>query len=255
MERKGVEASTMPLSPHLPVHALELPGKELRKGLFFSHVFLFSAFTPHLLLLPRLLPFSTPWIDTSAGKVRFEIRWAFPLQNDREEVLEKEGYEKHPLPKTVELRIDEGVWKQSVGVEEYIDICKNCRGVGHPENECRHLAKGKGLEQDALTDMLLVKEDFFSAEDLGVLHAMSHSRDFWSGSDQNLFDLALGYDSWAFSKEGKSSPVRRYHTRETRHPSTSNQSVSELPHGLIVSKVSFSRDIESKEDVDEPIHA
>lgn len=30
----------------------------------------------------------------------------------------------HPLPKIVELRTDEGVWKHSVDVEEHIDMCK-----------------------------------------------------------------------------------------------------------------------------------
>ncbi|GLJ30001.1 hypothetical protein SUGI_0593110 [Cryptomeria japonica] len=51
----------------------------------------------------------------------------------------------HPLPQFIELKLGEGVWRQSIEVEDLVDVCALCKKNGHSEAECLNLKKGNNL--------------------------------------------------------------------------------------------------------------
>ncbi|XP_059071429.1 uncharacterized protein LOC131866352 [Cryptomeria japonica] len=62
----------------------------------------------------------------------------------------------HPgLPKAVEIRSLEGLWRQEIEVEEIMVKCKSCKEWGHEEPNCKASQKGKGRADRALEDQLL----------------------------------------------------------------------------------------------------
>ncbi|GLJ55995.1 hypothetical protein SUGI_1202180 [Cryptomeria japonica] len=96
----------------------------------------------------------------------------------------------HPLPKMVELRTGEGIWKQTIEVEENIELCKLCKSFGHPRSKCSSQSKGKGLAKEGLNEALLSKERVFLMEDANFLDSMVCRRDqMLLPEREEIFDL------------------------------------------------------------------
>ncbi|XP_059070808.1 uncharacterized protein LOC131860412 [Cryptomeria japonica] len=62
----------------------------------------------------------------------------------------------HGLPKVVEMRSPEGVWRQDIKIKEIIVKCKICKEWGHEDRDFLTGQKGKGKADHALEEQLLV---------------------------------------------------------------------------------------------------
>lgn len=67
----------------------------------------------------------------------------------------------HPLPRMVELKSGEGTWRQLLEMEEEVEMCSLCKGVGHPVGECSQWEKGKDSSLNTTNDILFLREAQF----------------------------------------------------------------------------------------------